>query len=375
MRRLMRPALFLLLVAVVTLPAIADKAKDLYAKGQDAEARQQYETAYEFFKQCYDLKPKDLRYRAAFERVRFQAAASIVHNGQKLRDDGKLDDAVADFQKALSIDPSLFIAQQELNRTLKMINDQRNPQPQAAGPPAGLEKKVHEAAGPVELAPISNIPITVKLTDKSDTVYRTIGQLAGINVLFDPDYTPRQIKVELNGVTLEEALQITALESKTFWRPVTLNTIFVAQDNPAKRKELEQSVLKTFYLTNLSAPTELQDVVNAIRAVLDVQRVQQLLSQNALVVRGTPDQIALAEKLVEDLDKARPEVIVDIAVMQVSKDRSRTLGLSPPTSATVTLQSNLNTTTTPTTGTTDHRRYNHLERQHQRSQPEHAGQP
>ena len=128
----------------------------------------------------------------------------------------------------------------------------------------------------------------------------------------------------------------------------------MAQDNPAKRKELEQSVLKTFYLSNLSQPTELQDVVNAIRAVLDVQRVQQLLSQNALVVRGTPDQIALAEKLVDDLDKARPEVIVDIAVMQVSKDKSRTLGMSPPTSATVALQSNINTTTptTTTTGTT-----------------------
>jgi len=352
MRRLMRPAVLLLLVAVVTLPAIADKAKDLFAKGQDAEARQQYEVAYGFFKQAYDLKPKDLRYRAAFERIRFEAATAMVHRGQKLREDGKLDDAVAEFQKALEIDPSLFIARQELNRAVKMINDQRNPPPQAAGPPAGLERRVHDASGPVELAPISNVPITVKmLATKSDVVYRTVGQLAGINVLFDPDYTPRVINVDLNGVTLEEALEITALESKTFWRAVTLNTIFVAQDNPAKRKELEQSVLKTFYLSNLSQPTELQDVVNAIRAVLDVQRVQQLLSQNALVVRGTPDQIALAEKLVEDLDKARPEVIVDIAIMQVSKDRSRTLGLSPPTSATVTLQNNLNTTTT-TTGTT-----------------------
>jgi general secretion pathway protein D len=348
----MRPAILLLLVAAVTLPAIADKAKDLFAKGQDAEARQQYEVAYGFFKQAYDLKPKDLRYRAAFERIRFEAATSLVHQGQKLREDGKLDDAVAEFQKALEIDPSLFIARQELNRTVKMINDQRNPPPQAAGPPAGLERKVHDASGPVELAPISNVPITVKmLATKSDVVYRTVGQLAGINVLFDPDYTARVINVDLNGVTLEEALEITALESKTFWRAVTLNTIFVAQDNPAKRKELEQSVLKTFYLSNLSQPTELQDVVNAIRAVLDVQRVQQLLSQNALVVRGTPDQIALAEKLVEDLDKARPEVIVDIAIMQVSKDRSRTLGLSPPTSATVTLQNNINTTTT-TTGTT-----------------------
>jgi general secretion pathway protein D len=150
---------------------------------------------------------------------------------------------------------------------------------------------------------------------------------------------------------LEDALEITALESHTFWRPVTPNTIFVAQDNVQKRKELEQSVLKTFYLTNLSAPTELQDIVNAIRAVLDVQRVQQLLSQNAVIVRGTPDQIALAQKLVEDLDKARPEVIIDIAVMQISKDKSRTLGLSPPTSASIQLQDNLNTTTTTTTTT------------------------
>jgi general secretion pathway protein D len=354
MRRLKRPAVFLLLVAVVTLPVIAaDNPKDFYAKGQDAESRQQYEAAYTFFKKAYELRPKDLRYRTAFERARFEAASSIVHTGQTLRDEGKLDDAVAEFQKALEIDPSLFIARQELDRTVKMINDQRSPPPQAAGPPVGLERRVHEAAGPVELAPISNIPITVKmLATKSDVVYRTIGQLAGVNVLFDPDYTPRVINVDLNGVTLDDALEITALESKTFWRPVTQNTIFVAQDNPAKRKELEQSVLKTFYLTNLSQPTELQDVVNAIRAVLDVQRVQQLLSQNALVVRGTPDQIALAEKLVEDLDKARPEVIVDIAVMQISKDKSRTLGLNPPTSATVTLQSNVNSTTTTTTGTT-----------------------
>jgi general secretion pathway protein D len=353
MIRLKRPALLLLLVAAVTLPAIADKAKDLFNQGQDAEARQQYETAYGFFKQAYDLKPKDLRYRASFERIRFEAAASMVHTGQKLRDDGKLDEAVAEFQKALAIDPSLFIAKQELIRTQKMINDLHNPPPQAVGIPPGLARRVHEAAGPVELTPISNVPVTLKmLATKSDVVYRTVGQLAGINVLFDPDYTPRAINVDLNGVSLEDALEITALESKTFWRPVTTNTIFVAQDNPAKRKELEQSVLKTFYLTNLSAPTELQDVVNAIRAVLDVQRVQQLLSQNALVVRGTPDQIALAEKLVEDLDKARPEVIVDIAIMQVSKDKSRTLGLLPPTSATVTLQSNINNTTTTTTGTT-----------------------
>src|ERR1700691_328158 len=353
MRRLM-PAAIGLLVLLSILPAIADKAKTIYEKAQDAEARQNYVAAYDLYKQAYDLKPTDVRYRTSFERMRSRVAQEIVHQGQVLRDDGKLQEAVAEFQKAIGIDPSLFIAQQELKRTLQMINDANKPPPQAAGPPSSLERRIKEAGGPVELAPISNVPITVKLTEDSKVIYQTIGQLAGVNVLFDPDYTSRRIKVELNGVTLEDALQITALESKPFWRPVTGNTIFVAQDNPAKRKELEQSVLKTFYLSNISQPTELQDVVNAIRAVLDVQRVQQVISQNSLVVRGTPDQIALAEKLVDDLDKARPEVVVDIAVLQISKDKSRTLGLLPPSSATVTLQSNINTntTTTSTTGTT-----------------------
>src|ERR1700684_936527 len=353
MKRLM-PAAVALLVLVVILPAIADKAKTFYEKAQDAEARKTYEAAYDLYKHAYALKPKDLLYRWSSERMRFKTAATLVHQGQVLRDQGKLQEALAEFQKAALIDPSLFIAQQELKKTLQMINDKENPPPQAVGPPGSLERKIREAGGPVELAPISNTPLTIKATDDSKVIYETIGKIAGINVLFDPDYTSRRIKVELNGVTLQDALEITALESKTFWRPVTSNTIFVAQDNPAKRKELEQSVLKTFYLQNLSQPTELQDVVNAIRAVLDVQRVQQLLSQNALVVRGTPDQIALAEKLVDDLDKARPEVVVDIAVLQISKDKSRTLGLLPPSSATVTLQSNINTntTTTSTTGTT-----------------------
>src|SRR6266513_1334354 len=222
-----------------------------------------------------------------------------------------------------------------------------------APPRTALQKRLDDAQGPVDLAAISNVPITLKLTEDTKVIYDTVGKLAGINVLFDPDYTSRRIRIELNGVTLEEALQIIAMESKTFWRPVTPNTIFVASDTPAKRKDIEQSVIKTFYLANLSQPTELQDVVNALRQILEISRIQPLPSQGGLVVRGTPDQIALAEKLVGDLDKARSEVIVDVAVMQVSRDKARTLGINPPTSATVALQNNINTTTpTTTTGGT-----------------------
>lgn len=352
MIRLKRPAAVVsLLLCIVVFAAAADKAKSLYNKGKDAEARQNYEQAYDFYKQAYDLKPADVAYRSAFERLRFLAGASHVHRGQLLRDAGQLDQALAEFKAAAEIDASSFIAKQEIKHTQEMIDAAKAPVPKAAAPTDDLEKRLQEAQGPVELAPISNVPITLKLTEDTKVIFETIGKLAGINVLFDPDYTSRRIKIELNGVTLEEALQIVALESKTFWRPVTPNTIFVAQDNPAKRKDLEQSVIKTFYMSNLSLPTELQDTVNALRQILEIQRLQALPTQNAIVVRGTPDQVALAEKLVNDLDKAKPEVIVDVAIMQINRDKSKTLGISPPTSATVALQNNVTNTTTGTSTT------------------------
>jgi general secretion pathway protein D len=346
MKRAFRPALALLLLFGLILPSTAESSKSLFNKGKNAEARQNYEQAYDFYKKAYDQTPQDVSYRSAYERLRFLAGASHVHRGQLLREAGRLQEAMVEFQKAAEIDPSSAIAKQEIKVTQQMIDSANAPAPQASAPaPNILQRMVQQAGGPVELGSIPNIPINLKITEDSKVIYETIGKLAGINVLFDPDYTSRRIKVELNSVSLEEALQIVALESKTFWRPVTPNTIFIAADNPAKRKELEQSIIKTFYLANLSQPTELQDVVNALRQILEIARIQPLPSEGAIVVRGSPDQIALAGKLVDDLDRSKPEVVVDVAVMQITKDKSRTLGISPPTSATIQLQPNVSTTT------------------------------
>ena len=345
--------LALLLVLAGSALASTDKAaKAAYDKGKAAEVRQDYIAAYNFYHQAYQLKPADLTYRTSFEYVRFLAAAAYVHKGEILVNAGKLQEALTDFEQALAIDPSSFIAQQEGNKTRQLIQKSLNPTPAPAPTTeSGLTKRMEEATGPVELAPISQTPITLKLTEDAKTVYETIGRLAGVNVLFDPDFNSKKVRVDLNGVTLQEALEITALESKTFWRPVTPNTIFVATDSPAKRKELEQSVIRTFYLTNLSQPNELQDLVNILRTLLDTQRLQQFPSQQAIVVRGTPDQIVMAEKLIEDLDKSRPEVVGEIAIMQVTRDKMRNLGISPPTSVSVAVQESPGTTTTTTAST------------------------
>jgi len=338
----------------------AESAKSLFQKGAKAEARQDYEAAFEFYKAAYQQKPDDLRYRVPYERTRMLAGASKIKRGQKLRDQGSLQEALTLFQQALEIDPSNDLAAQEIRRTELMM--------QKSGPGGGqatstspsrreeeedpLRKRLEGASSPVALAQFPDSPITaLEMTDDSKVEYETIGKLAGINVLFDPDYTSRRLAIKLKNVSLQEALDILALESRTFWRPVTPNTIFVAQDTQAKRRELEQNVVKTFYLGNVSGPTDLQDIVNAIRTVLEVQRIQQIPSQSAIVIKGTPDQLALAAKMIDDIDKSKPEVIVDVWVAQVRRDKLRNLGITPPQNLTVALQGT-NTTSTTGTGTT-----------------------
>jgi general secretion pathway protein D len=349
-----------LLILSAILPA-AESAKSLHSKGQKAENRGDYESAYDFYRQAYNQQPENLKYRVPYERTRFLAAAAKVHRGQKLRDEGRWAEALALFQKAVEIDPSNDLAAQEIRRTQQLM---QKPQAPAPGPGIGankyggeedpLRKRLEEATGPASLGQISNVPISaLEMTEDSKLVYETIGKLANppINVLFDPDYTPRRLTIRLQKVSLPEALDIVALQSRTFWRPVTGNTIFVAQDTQAKRRELEQNVVKTFYLGNVSGPTDLQDIVNAIRTVLEVQRIQQIPSQSAIVIKGTPDQLALAQKMIDDIDKSKPEVIVDVVVAQVRRDKLRNLGITPPQNAQVALQG-VNTTTTGTNGTT-----------------------
>jgi general secretion pathway protein D len=255
---------------------------------------------------------------------------------------GRLEEALTLFEEAVGIDSSRPIATQQVLNTRNMIQQARGNRAESASPSGPeLSPDILDAQGPVKLNGVSSLPVTLKLSQDTKIVYQTIGQLAGVNVLFDPDLTSRQLNIELNGVTLQEALDLVAAESKKFWKTMTRNTIFVAADTSAKRKELDENVIKAFYLSNLTAPTEIQDLVNTLRSVFDVNRVQELASQEAIVIRGTPDQVLLAEKIVSDFDKAPAEVVVDFALMELSRDKVHTMGISPPTSASVQLQTNI----------------------------------
>jgi general secretion pathway protein D len=116
---------------------------------------------------------------------------------------------------------------------------------------------------------------------------------------------------------------------------LTHNIILVASDQQTKRKDLEEYVVKTFYLNNTIQAQDLTEIVNGLRQILDLRKIQQVNAQNAIVIRDTPDKILLAEKIIRDIDRAKPEVVVQVSVLQARRDRMRDLGITPGSSAVV----------------------------------------
>ena len=346
----------------------AESANTDYKQGQAAEAHEDYDTAFNDFQKASKKDPKDARYKIALARVRVSASAAHISNGRKLLQAGDTQGALAEFLHAAEIDPSNEAAQQEI-ASLRKKQGESAPAPEMGLPEPPAEQQELESIGPPpQLKPVTNEPLTLHMTEDSKVVYEAVGKAAGINVLFDPDYHSSRIQVDLNNVSMLDALRIVSVMSNTFWRPVTSNTIFVAQNTRVKRQELDEEAVQTFYLTNAWQQNDLNDVSTALRNVMPNAKAYPVQSQNAIVMRGTPDELLLAQQLIEDLDKARGEVVVDIAVLEVSKNWEKTLGLQWPSSFGVTLQptcaatntcaSTTSSTTSTTTTTTSPTLYN-----------------
>jgi general secretion pathway protein D len=376
------------LVGCLAVPAAAHtrKGDKFLAQGKEREAKKDWDGALDFYNQALAEDPSDPGYQLEVHQARFQASEAHVKQGLSLRKEGKLAEALLQFEKAYGIDPSSSVAEQEIKTTTQMIererkkgadSDTRGLTPSQLAK-RNIEEKLDSMLPVPELRSLSPQPINLKMNNQSAKVlYETVGKLAGINVLFDSEFkeTNKQ-SIELSGATLNDALDYLAIVTKTFWKPLSGNTIFVAQDSTTKRRDYEDQVMKVFYLSNVTTPQELQEIVTAVRSVADIQRLFVYNAQNAIIARGEADRIALAEKIIHDLDKPKSEVVVDVVVLQVSSDMTRTLGaalsslslpvnfaprtsISTPSSTTTTtaatstpVANTVGTTATGTTGTT-----------------------
>ena len=292
---------FAILSALAPAASHAQSAGKIYKQAQAAEAHEDYDTAIDLYQKALAKSPNDLSFKAALYRVRVSASSMHMGKARKLIEGGDEQGALTEYLHALEVDPSNEAAQQAIDKL------RRDHEAKASGETSiSQQPATASVGGPVILKPLSNEPLTLHYSEDAKVVYQAIGKAAGINVLFDPDYTPKRITVDLTSESLLDALRIVGTLSNTFWRPVTGNTIFVAQNTRQKRTDLEEQAVQTFYLTNAWQQNDLTDVQTAIRNVLgSTIKVYGVPSQNAIVVRGTPDELLLSQKLINDLDKAR----------------------------------------------------------------------
>ncbi len=341
-----------LCVAAVLLAAGCPKGKTDFKEGRRAEHLQDYDAAYDYYQKALKNDPENALYVIKFNQARFEASTLHVKNGVKLRERGQLEAAASEFQRAVAIDPSSPIAEQELRKTVGLIEEKNRANKAASEPPADTGGELPLASMPPEIKPLPNTSISLSMSNDAKIVFETIAKLAGITVIFDPDFPARRIPVTLNNVTLEQALEIVSMESKAFWKPVTENIIFVIPDQPQKRRDYEEQVVRTFYLSNTVQPQDLTEIVTGLRQLLDLKRIQQLNAQNAIIIRDTPDKLAIAEKMIKDIDKAKPEVVIQVQVVEARVDKARSLGISPGTTASIQVVAPGTTTTTSGSSTT-----------------------
>ncbi len=331
-------ALAVALALVLLCPLALDgRTKNkLLALAQAAEDHKDYDQALTLYNQGLAKDPSNPAFQLGAVRAKFEAGQAHAERGMRLRQQGQLDQALAEFQKAFSIDPASTIALQEMRVTMKMIEDAKNkPESERTLTPADearaeMVRKLRSIEGVPELKPIQRQIATLKMNNQPPRVlYETVGKLAGVNVIFDPQFQPnvKNANLDISNTNLEDALDYVALLTHTFWKPITSNAIFVTDDNPTKRRDYENVAVKTFYLQNPTTPTEFQEIVTAVRTVSDCRRMYTTNALNAIVARCTVDQLALVEKLIHDLDKPKPEVVVDMMVLSVNTTKTRDLAM------------------------------------------------
>jgi general secretion pathway protein D len=293
-------------------------------EGEREEARKHWDLAVLAYERALALDPKDSAARISLQRARFQAAQAHYERGRLHRSAGQLDVAVAELEVSIALDSTNDSALQELRRARADI-EIRNRENAGGTPVEKAKARARGARGaPPMLNPSSTKPIDVAFAPDTNIkkIYAALGAAAGINIIYDPQLKDDKFTLDLRGLTFQKALETAMRQAGHFYKVIDEKTILIAQDTQQNRKEYEDLVIRTFFLSN----GDVKDVSAMVRSILDLRRLGTIPALNAIIIRDTADKVAVAERLIEVNDKAKSEVVVDVELLQVNTDKLLDLG-------------------------------------------------
>jgi general secretion pathway protein D len=313
------------LLLLVVLAATGCTGSSTRRAAELAESQQDFDRAVVEYTKLVRANPDDRNARASLEQVRVRAAQAHFSTARRLAALGKFEEALIEYQLAAELNPSSGLIQDEMRTVRAQL---RAKVTLTQDGKTQLETLVaNSLTGPL---PGESLPDDVTLPDtlmfreaSARVVYLAIGQYADLNIVFDPTFIDRNITVDLRKTTVSEALDAVSSATRNFWRSSGQRTVAIVPDTAAKRREYEEEIVQTFYLSN----ADLKETIDILRIVVDARRIAPLTANNAITIKDTPDRISAAGRIISAIDKARPEVIIDVELLEVDRTRMREYGL------------------------------------------------
>ena len=278
--------------------------------GQQAEIASDYDKAVVQYTRALKEHPENFEARKALDRAKLRASQDHLTRGRRLVATGKLDQAVVELELASELNPTSQDIDDALRRARVAL---RNKLPTPPDRQTDLEPLIDRtrAMKPAgfDLPHDARLPASLVFRDASSRdVITTLARVTNLNVVFDPAFREAPVTTELRDVSLEDALGSITASTHTFYKVTAPRTITVVPDTPAKRREYDDEVVRTFYLSN----ADLKETIDLLRIVIDLRRIAGVPGANALTIKDTPDRLAAAARIISAIDKAKPEVVIDV---------------------------------------------------------------
>ena len=316
---------FRALPVVLALALAGCAASTATHQGHDAEYRQDYDLAVAEYTKALRLKPDDGEARAGLERAKVRASEGHLEHARRLAAIGKLDQALVEYGVASELNPVSSVIDDELRATRNKLRLKVAVSRDGKTELQTLIERTRNLPPPgLDLPQNIKMPASLIFRDASSRdVFTAIARLGSISLIFDTAFRESPVTVDLRNATLEDALGTVAAATRSFFRVSSPQTVVIVPDTPAKRREYEEEIVRTFYLSNV----DLKEATDLLRLILDARRISPITATNALTLKDTPEHIAAAARVLSAIDKARPEVIIDVELLEIDRTKLLEYGL------------------------------------------------
>jgi hypothetical protein len=299
------------------------KGKQAYKQGLKLEDQGDWQAAYDAYSDAVDWDPSNREYLVRQAVAKGHVVQMKVDLAEREAVSGRLTNALHALREAQELDPS--------NRTIR----ERLIELEALDP--ARTKQVNSEP---ELAPeveLEHRPGTqsFQLRGQTEGAYQEVAQRFGVEVAFDVDLRNVPVRLDLKDVDFATVMRVLGEETGTFWRPLTKHLFFVAQDTQQKRKDYDVSIARSVLLSTSETPEQMTELTRMVREVAGITRTELDSKSHTLTMRASPQAIAVATGIIDDLEQSPAELILEIEVLEVDRSRNMDLGITGPQTATI----------------------------------------